>query len=96
MAELIKRKNAIDVLKETGIIQDNDLGHLVVEEIERIPTTTEAEIRAKAIDEFVEKFAYKIHCESCSSCTNCYETGTKDNCGTYRYYAKIAEQLKGE
>lgn len=36
MAELIKRSTVIDVLKETGIIVDNDLGHLVVEEIERI------------------------------------------------------------
>ncbi len=35
--ELISRNAVIDVLKETGIIQDNDLGHLVIEEINRIP-----------------------------------------------------------
>ena len=38
MDDLISRSKVIDVLKETGIIQDNDLGHLVVDEIERIPT----------------------------------------------------------
>lgn len=37
MDDLISRSTVIDVLKETGIIQDNDLGHLVVDEIERIP-----------------------------------------------------------
>lgn len=38
MSDLISRKAVIEVLKETGIIQDNDLGHLVAEEINRIPT----------------------------------------------------------
>ena len=61
-----------------------------------IPTTTEAEIRASAIEEFAEKFIYKVHCEGCSGCTNCYETGTQDNCDTYRYFAEAAEELKAE
>lgn len=38
MSDLISRSKVIDVLKETGIIQDNDLGHLVVDEICRIST----------------------------------------------------------
>lgn len=38
MNDLISREVVIDVLKQTGIIQDNDLGHLVVDEINRIPT----------------------------------------------------------
>ena len=38
MSDLISREAAIDVLKQTGIIQDNDRGHLVVDEINRIPT----------------------------------------------------------
>lgn len=43
MNDLISRSKVIDVLKETGIIVDNDLGHLVVEEIERIPTAFDAD-----------------------------------------------------
>ena len=43
MDDLISRSKVIDVLKETGIIVDNDLGHLVVEEIERIPTAYDVE-----------------------------------------------------
>ena len=43
MGDLISRSAVIDVLKETGIIQDNDLGHLVVEEINRIPTAYNVE-----------------------------------------------------
>ena len=38
MGRLITEESVIDVLKQTGIIQDNDLGHLVVDEINRIPT----------------------------------------------------------
>lgn len=38
MSDLISREVVIDVLKQTGIIQDNDLGHLVIDEINRIPT----------------------------------------------------------
>lgn len=64
MAELIKRSTVIDVLKETGIIHDNDLGHLIVEEIERMPTTTEAEIRAKAIEDMVEGIRDILICNS--------------------------------
>ena len=37
MNDLISRESVIETLKQTGIITDNDLGHLVVEEIERIP-----------------------------------------------------------
>ena len=37
MSDLISREAVIDVLKQTDIIQDNDRGHLVVDEINRIP-----------------------------------------------------------
>lgn len=43
MDDLIRKSAVIDVLKETGIIQDNDLGHLVVEEINRIPAAYDVE-----------------------------------------------------
>lgn len=43
MDDLISRSKVIDVLKQTGIIVDNDLGHLIVEEIERIPTAYDVE-----------------------------------------------------
>ena len=35
--EYIKREDAIDTLKQTGIIVDNELGNLVVDEMNRIP-----------------------------------------------------------
>ena len=53
MSDLISRSAVIDVLKETGIIQDNDLGHLVVGEIERIPT-------AYDVDKVVKELKAKI------------------------------------
>ena len=40
---LIDEDAVISILKETGIIQDNDLGHLVVDEINRIPTAYDKE-----------------------------------------------------
>ena len=55
MSDYISREQAIDVLKETGIIQDNDLGHLVVDEINRIPTLSETEIIRKAFERVVER-----------------------------------------
>lgn len=55
MSDYIKRSDVIDILKETGIIQDNDLGHLVVEEINRIPTVDEKEIIRKAFERVVER-----------------------------------------
>jgi len=48
--DLISRNAVIDVLKETGIIQDNDLGHLVVEEINRIPTAYDVEKVAEDLE----------------------------------------------
>lgn len=35
---LIDADEVINILKETGIIQDNDLGQCVIDEINRIPT----------------------------------------------------------
>lgn len=52
MSDLISRSAVIDVLKETGMIQDNDLGHLVVGEIERIPTAYNVD---KVVEELEDK-----------------------------------------
>ncbi len=35
---LIDADEVINIIKETGIIQDNELGHCVIDEINRIPT----------------------------------------------------------
>ena len=43
MDDLISRNKVIEVLKETGIITDDDRGHLVVQEIERIPVAFDVE-----------------------------------------------------
>ena len=48
MSDLISRETVIDILKQTGIIQDNDIGHCVIEEINRIPT-------AYSVDKVVER-----------------------------------------
>lgn len=56
MGRLIDEDSVIQVLKETGIIQDNDLGHLVVDEINRIPTAYDIE---KVVAELEE--AYPIN-----------------------------------
>ena len=57
MDDLIKRSAVIDVLKETSIIQDNDLGHLVVDEIERIPVAYDVEKVASYFDSEANKKA---------------------------------------
>lgn len=62
MAELIERQAVIDVLKETGIIQDNDLGHLVVEEIERIPIAYDVE---KVVEQLEERSKRGMKCDEC-------------------------------
>ena len=62
MSDLIKREDVIQTLKETGIIQDNDLGHCVIDEIKRIPTAYDKE----AVIEQLEKL------------TNNYEEGCTD------------------
>ena len=43
MGDLISRSKVIEVLKETGIIADDDRGHLAVQEIERIPVAYDVE-----------------------------------------------------
>lgn len=52
MSDLISRSAVIDVLKETGIIQDNDLGYLVVGEVERIPTAYDLEQVVKELGNY--------------------------------------------
>ena len=48
MSDLISREMVIDILKQTGIIQDNDIGHCVIEEINRIPMAYDID---KVVDE---------------------------------------------
>ena len=57
MSDLISRGTVIEVLKQTGIIQDNDRGHLVVGEINRIPTAYDVE---KVVAELEELPTYKF------------------------------------
>ena len=47
---------------------------------------------AKALDDLI----YTAICESCSGCTNCYETASQYRCDHYSYVKQIAEQLKTE
>lgn len=47
---LIDADEVINVLKETGIIQDNELGHCVVAEINRMPTAYDVDKVIKEIE----------------------------------------------
>ena len=69
MSDLISRSAVIDVLKETGIIQDNDLGHLVVDEIERIPTAYNVDKVVEEIKRVGTAYCVSIHCNK--ECSNC-------------------------
>lgn len=50
MSDLISREAVIDVLKQTGIIQDNDLGHCVIDEINRIPIAYDVDKVVKQLE----------------------------------------------
>lgn len=56
MGDLISREAVIDVLKQTGIIQDNDRGHCVVDEINRIPTAYDVEKVVAELEQQAEKY----------------------------------------
>lgn len=49
---LIDADEVINILKETGIIQDNDLGQCVIAEINRIPTAYDVD---KVLEQLEEK-----------------------------------------
>ena len=55
MSDLISRSAVIEVLKQTGIIQDNNLGHLVIDEINRIPTAYNVEKVVAELEEYMEE-----------------------------------------
>lgn len=52
---LIDADEVIEILKETGIIQDNELGHCVIAEINRIPTAYDVE---KVVEELESEREY--------------------------------------
>ena len=52
MGRLIDEEQVINVLKETGIIVDNDLGHLVVDEINRISTAYDVEKVVAEVEDY--------------------------------------------
>ena len=57
MSDLISRETVIDILKQTGIIQDNDIGHCVIEEINRIPMAYDID---KVVEELNELYVKAI------------------------------------
>ena len=98
MAELIIKKELLTRIRLNYNNHQNVSAGAIKDMIDTTPTTTEAEIRAKAIDEFAEKF--KTHCDKMKhdewnrharplSWENAYEQ-FKDEIDY------IAEQLKGE
>ena len=92
MAELIDREALREKFNNTGKV---GMSHISIDKIIRdMPTTTEAEIRAKAIDEFADKLLEEV------------EANPVDVGGRYSYMIPqsflegqikdIAEQLKEE
>lgn len=73
MSDLISREVVIDVLKQTGIIQDNDLGHLVIDEINRIPTAYDVEKVVENINNIDTRRNWNSSCEECINHTTCKE-----------------------
>ena len=68
MGDLISRSAVIDVLKQTGIIQDNDLGHLVVDEINRMPTAYDIEKVVAELEEEGKCYArYSVNTDGVKS-----------------------------
>lgn len=49
---LIDADEVINILKETGIIQDNELGHCVIDEINRIPTAYDVDKVLEELEEY--------------------------------------------
>lgn len=57
MSDLISRKAVIDTLKQNGIIVDNELGNLIVDEINRIPTAYDVD---KVVEQLEEEYISAI------------------------------------
>lgn len=62
MAELINKKDAIEQIKSIPYATQEEVFFMstAVSRMRKMSTTTEAEIRSKAIDEFAEKLGMKI------------------------------------
>ena len=82
MSDLISREMVIDTLKQTGIIQDNDLGHLVIEEIHRMPT-------AYSVDKIVEELE-ELDVKSITR----YKDGNFGDFDGVEYYIKKREAIE--
>lgn len=73
MSDLISRQSVIDVLKETGIIQDNDLGHLVVDEISKIPTAYDVDKVVAKLEKKRDKLSEEGCCLSAKQINDAIE-----------------------
>ena len=94
MAELIKKEDAVRIV-ESALFDDNDslTQAITVKCIERLPTVTEAEIRASVIDEFLEKAVHVVY-EANNRERN---PQPRDMVADIHYkLMDLAEQLKGE
>ena len=57
---LIDADEVINILKETGIIQDNDLGQCVIAEINRIPTAYDVDKVLEQLEDKVKEYDERI------------------------------------
>lgn len=94
MAELIDKGALMEKLKRTSVFEcvRNSANKNVFEIIGDMPTTTEAEIRAKAIDEFAER------CKELVKQGELYDyvRWCNWNNSVFKWFDRVAEQLKEE
>lgn len=91
MAELIKRQDAINAVAKAYRYESDRMTAL-----QEVPTVTEAEIRAKAIDEFANGLKAKIEeLRSAPKVESAYNNGWKTACEIIQGNLEVfAEQLK--
>lgn len=92
---LIDTDEVINILKETGIIQDNELGHCVIAEINRIPTAYDVDKVVEELERLKEtEQGRKDECdeEGYGDAEQIFSDGESQ--GKFRAYIKAIEVVK--
>lgn len=90
---LFNENEVIEVLKQTGIIQDNDLGHCVIAEINRIPTAYDVGAVVKRLNAIKDTdVCEKLNCDVCLYSKKC--SATTDQSFNLKW-DRIVEIVKG-
>ncbi len=96
MGRLITKESVIDVLKQTGIIQDNDLGHLVVDEINRIATAYDVDKVVAELEEKIKAVEKIIVTPPQNKLDEITNDTAKDFVGAWKSAIKVVRKGGGE